>query len=43
MLALGRAEGHELPEEVLALITPLLRKHINPFGRDHFDLARLRS
>ncbi len=38
-----RAEGHELPDEVLALTTPLLRKHINPFGRYHFDLNRLRS
>lgn len=38
-----RSEGHELPDEVLALTTPLLRKHINPFGRYHFDLARLRS
>lgn len=38
-----RSEGHELPDEVLALTTPLLRKHINPFGRYHFDLSRLRS
>jgi TnpA family transposase len=38
-----RSQGHELPDEVLALTTPLLRKHINPFGRYHFDLARLRS
>lgn len=38
-----RAEGHDLPDEVLALTTTLLRKHINPFGRYHFDLSRLRS
>ncbi|WP_293911210.1 Tn3 family transposase [Deinococcus sp.] len=36
-----RADGHELPDEVLSLTTPLLRKHINPFGRYHFDLGRL--
>jgi integrase len=24
-------------------ITPLLRKHINPFGRYHFDLDRIRK
>ena len=23
--------------------TPLLRRHINPFGRYHFDLARMRQ
>ncbi len=38
-----RSQGHDLPDEVLALTTPLLRKHINPFGRYHFDLSRLRS
>lgn len=36
-----RADGHELPDDVLALTTPLLRKHINPFGRYQFDLSRL--
>ena len=38
-----RANGHDLPDEVLGLTTPLLRKHINPFGRYHFDLGRLRG
>ena len=38
-----RADGHDLPDEVLGLTTPLLRKHINPFGRYHFDLGRLRD
>lgn len=38
-----RAAGHDLPDEVLGLTTPLLRKHINPFGRYHFDLGRLRD
>lgn len=37
-----RAEGHDLPDEVLALTTPLMRKHLNPFGRYHFDLGRMR-
>ena len=36
-----RTDGNELPDEVLGLTTPLLRKHINPFGRYHFDLGRL--
>lgn len=38
-----RAAGHELADEVLAMTTPLLRKHINPFGRYHIDLDRLRT
>ena len=28
-----RAEGHEIDDETLRHVTPLLRKHINPFGR----------
>ena len=36
-----RAEGLEIDEETLSHITPLLRKHINPFGRYHFDLERI--
>lgn len=36
-----RSEGHELPDEVLALTPPPLRRHINPLGRYHFDLAHL--
>jgi TnpA family transposase len=36
-----RAEGHPIDDATLALTTPLLRKHLNPFGRYHFDLERL--
>jgi hypothetical protein len=38
-----RAEGHEIDYETLSHVTPLLRKHINPFGRYHFDLDRIRK
>jgi hypothetical protein len=39
-----RAGGHEIDEETLSHVTPLLRKHINPFGRRyHFDLDRIRK
>ena len=38
-----RAEGHEIDDEILSHVTPLLRKHINPFGRYHFDLDRIRK
>ncbi len=27
----------------LSHVTPLIRKHINPFGRYHFDLDRIRK
>jgi hypothetical protein len=37
-----RAEGQRCDDELLSLTTPLLRRHINPFGRYHFDLARMR-
>lgn len=36
-----RAEGVEIDEEILSHVTPLMRKHINPFGRYHFDLERI--
>ena len=32
-----------LTETSLSLTTPLLRKHINPFGKYHFDLERMRQ
>lgn len=38
-----RAEGYDLTDEALALTTPLLRRHINPFGRYHFDMSRIRD
>jgi TnpA family transposase len=38
-----RAEGHEIDDETLSHVTPLLRKHLNPFGRYHFDLDRIRK
>lgn len=38
-----RAEGHEIDDETLSHVTPLIRKHINPFGRYHFDLDRIRN
>lgn len=38
-----RAEGHPIEDETLMHVTPLMRKHINPFGRYHFDLGRMRQ
>ena len=38
-----RAEGHQIADETLSHVTPLMRKHINPFGRYHFDLTRMRQ
>jgi Tn3 transposase DDE domain len=43
LVAQLRAEGHAVEEATLALTTPLLRKHLNPFGRYHFDLRRMRQ
>jgi hypothetical protein len=37
-----RAEGHIISDEDLALTSPLVRRHINPYGRYHFDLASLK-
>ena len=37
-----RAEGHPAPDADLAHVAPLMRRHINPFGRYHFDLSRIR-
>jgi len=33
-----RGEGQQIEDETLSHVTPLLRKHINPFGRYYFDL-----
>lgn len=38
-----RAEGHVIDDATLAQTTPLMRKHLNPFGRYHFDLDRMRQ
>jgi hypothetical protein len=36
-----RVEGHVLDEATLA--TPLVHKHVNPYGRYHFDVDRVRQ
>jgi len=38
-----RAEGHVIDDATLAQTTPLMRKHLNPFGRYHFNLDRMRQ
>ena len=38
-----RADGDDIDDETLSHVTPLLRKHINPFGRYHFDLDRIQK
>jgi len=38
-----RAEGHEIDDATLSLTTPLVRKHINPFGKYYFDVHRMRQ
>ena len=38
-----RAEGHVIDDTMLAQSSPLIRKHLNPFGRYHFDLDRMRQ
>jgi len=37
----ARAEGTAIADADLARLSPLGRAHINPFGRYHFDLARM--
>jgi TnpA family transposase len=37
-----RAEGHEIDDSILSQTTPLIRKHVNPFGKYYFDLTRMR-
>jgi Tn3 transposase DDE domain len=36
-----RAEGQRCDDELLSLTTPLLLRHLNPFGRYYFDLVRM--
>jgi hypothetical protein len=38
-----RADEHVIDDATLAQTTPLMRKHLNPFGRYHFDLDRMRQ
>jgi hypothetical protein len=38
-----RAYGHEVDDETLCHVTPLLRKHVNPFGRYRFDVNRIQK
>lgn len=38
-----RAEGHVIDDTTLAQTSPLTSKHLNPFGRYHFDLDRMRQ
>jgi hypothetical protein len=46
MLQIGDIVGqlpagrHEIGDETLSHVTPLLRKHINPFGRYHFGVRQ---
>lgn len=38
-----REEGHTFDDATLALTTPLMRRHINPFGKYHFNVDRMRQ
>ena len=38
-----RAEGRVIDEDILGFTTPLFRKDVNPFGKYHFDLERMRQ
>jgi hypothetical protein len=38
-----RAEGHVIDDARLAQTSPMMRKHVNPFGRYQFDLNRMRQ
>jgi len=38
-----RVEGHTIDDTTLALTTPLMHKHLNPFGRYQFNVARMRQ
>ena len=39
---LQKLAAKRIDDEPLSDVTPLLRRHINPFGRYHFDLNRMR-
>ncbi len=38
-----RAQWQQIEDETSGHVTPLLRKHINPFGRYYFDSNRMRQ
>ena len=38
-----RAEGQVIDDDILGLMTPLFQKHVNPFGKYHFHLERIRQ
>jgi hypothetical protein len=38
-----RNQGHPIDDATLSLTTPLFRKHINPFGKYHFAVERMRQ
>src|SRR5258708_36308289 len=38
-----RGGGQQIEDETLSHVTPLLRKHINPFGRYYFHLNRIQQ
>jgi hypothetical protein len=37
------AEGEQIEDDTLSHVTPLIRKHINPFGQYYFYLDRMRQ
>jgi hypothetical protein len=37
-----RAEDQVIDDNILGLTTPWFRTHANPFGKDHFELERMR-
>jgi hypothetical protein len=36
-------QGEVTDDDILGLTTPLFRKHVDPFGKYHFDLERMRQ
>ncbi len=41
VMAQLRSEGHQIDDAILSHITPLVWKHINPFGRYDFNIERM--
>lgn len=37
-----RSEGHQIEDAILSHITPLIWRHINPFGRYNFNIERMK-
>jgi hypothetical protein len=42
-IAALRSEGHEIPDEYLAHLSPLAWNHVNLLGQYTFDVSRVRS